>query len=167
MYNAATLLFSNRPTFFSAAVRFLTGGRWSHIDLIDPSDYNYVIGSTGQKGVHRIKISSRLQSGTTGAVVEVPGLPAQEMADFIKPWIGASYDYGGLARFILPWHEEDPTKMFCSELIATAILKVRPDFPVIRKMNASEVTPQDIWRGCRAELLQDHVTYVNGREFEI
>jgi len=167
MTDAAKLLFTAKDTWKSLAVRLLTGGRWSHVDLVDPEDENYVIGLTGKKGVHRIKMSTRLPAGSTGAIVTVPTLSATKLRDQIIPYIGTKYDWPGLLRFVLPWHDEDPNRFFCSELIAMGILAIRPDFPVLRKLIACEATPVDIWRGCGSELLTKHICYIQGKSDDL
>lgn len=163
MADEAKFLFSAKPTWKSVLIRWLTGCRWSHVDLIDPDNEDYVIGSTGKKGVHRIKLTSRLPKGATGAIVTVPNLSGKAVQSVIEAHIGDQYDYAGLARFIFPWHDEDPNRFFCSELIAWGILSVRPDFPVLRKLFPYEATPADIWHAVRSELLTEQICYINGK----
>lgn len=156
------LLFTRRKTLPSLLIRVATWSEWSHVDMLDPDDNSYLFGATGKKGVHRARLTTRLNEATKAAIVHVP-LSESRIAlvrEYILDHLGASYDWPGLIHFIFPPVSQDPDRMFCSELIGSAILMASPCFGGLEHYSPSEITPEILWNACLFELLNNNMEYL-------
>ena len=154
------LLFSRRRTWQSVLIRVLTGSVWSHVDLIDPDDGRYVLGAAGRKGVHRTTLATRLDAVSKAARVVIPTVDGSAVKAHVVTHLGKAYDWPGLLHFIFPFIRQDPERLFCSELIAGALLTATRRFGGLENCPPACVTPEDLWTACRNELLRQQICYV-------
>ncbi|KMW56991.1 putative cytoplasmic protein [Candidatus Rhodobacter oscarellae] len=105
------------------AIRFATGGVYSHVELIPGSaqhgDTAQCLSSSGRDGGVRAK--RILLKPESWDLVELR-IDADKPAQFIRDRIGAQYDYNGiLLSQVLALGRHDESRWFCSEICAAAL----------------------------------------------
>lgn len=105
------------------AIRFATGGKYSHVELIAGTALHgkiaQCLSSSGRDGGVRSKrILLKPESWDLIELQIDPDRPAQ----FIRDRIGAPYDYKGiLLSQVLALGRHDESRWFCSEICAAAL----------------------------------------------
>ena len=104
------------PGLFDAAVRWWTGGPYSHCELVLSED---ICGSSSVRdgGVRLKRID--ILSGNWD-LLEVGG-DEQAAVEWFNAHLGAKYDYAGLFGFIWRPGRGNRQRWFCSEAVAAAL----------------------------------------------
>jgi len=172
---------------FSEIIKWATRASVSHVGVImqsrmilngnvQPGFFNQIIESTSLKGFSGVSIS-RLSDRINHYEGEIWWLPLSDTAqasldakkffDFCLHQKGKPYDTPQAVKSALDafdkapliggmtYNVEDFSKFFCSELVTAALKKGG----VIKKINASEVTPIDL---CMFRLYQGNYTQLKG-----
>lgn len=111
---------------------------WSHAALqIGPTIFEV----TMRDGVTLTSLEEFRERYPTSTMLKVDG-DEYKAASWLRNQIGKEYDYSGLIGFAIQRDWQEPSKWFCSELIAEALLKAGTIHP---KIKASRITPRDLW----------------------
>lgn len=127
-------------SWISKAIRWQTRSVYSHAAWL--LDDGSVI-EAWQSGVRHVADLSVAHTPRT--VIDLYGIPAMtarhkdKVEKFLISQLGKKYDYRGVFRFLTRRQVTDPTKWFCSELVAEACS--REWFPLLRRVKSSSVSP--------------------------
>ena len=129
--------------FFSKAIKWKTGGPFSHVELwLSGTIYNaHCFSSREPKGTGFTQLDLRDKDLWT--IVDLPGLtPAQEHD--INVWcVGCGkkeYDFLGILGFVWPFGEvHDDSDLFCSECCTLCLQQVLGWFPGVKSYKTSPV----------------------------
>ena len=88
-------------------------------------------------------------------VLDLPDTCNEDRARaLIQDEVGAAYDWLGIAMAqVLPWNREDPTKWFCSEIVAAALRLAYP-------RTLADVTPHQLDPAGLLDLLDERMPYL-------
>lgn len=120
--------YKGKGNFFDALVRLVTRSEYSHCEIV--IDGVCWSSSPRDGGVRRTQIN--LQSGHWDVIDLVGNEEAVSL--WFKSREGASYDWIGLIRTVIPFFPHSKTKWFCSEACGAAL-----------GINASTLSPQDLF----------------------
>lgn len=114
--------FTGSPLPGSWIIRLLTSSPYSHVEsLLDYKD-NHSIAAVMGKGVVIGKINRWLRRET---VITIPCTrkQAEKYNDSLFTQLDSKYDWSGLWGWVADRDWQDPSKWFCSELIAYALFQ--------------------------------------------
>lgn len=121
-------------------IRVVTRSKWSHVAL---QIKNEVYEVTFERGVSRTTLFEFRKRYPVSDVVAVNIFNTYSIRKWLNSQIGKDYDYGGLIGFLDAHRDwEEPSKWFCSELIAEALVREGIIHPKVR---SSRVTPNDLY----------------------
>lgn len=135
------VIFSGNWLPGAAAIRIFTQSRWHHCGVIWGES---VIESRMLSGTSVTTLAEFKERGNW-AIIDIPMTDEQNETaiEYLLTQVGASYDYSGIFAVLMVRREwQNPTKWYCSELVAEACR--RAGVPIARPQVAG-VSPQDIW----------------------
>jgi len=101
---------------FARFTRFITGGTYSHCELIFANGQAY--SASIQDGGTRWK---RIEfDPEKWDILEVP-VDERRARQFCNAEEGCLYDFQGICRFLFPWVRESKTRWFCSEIVTAGL----------------------------------------------
>lgn len=113
-------VFTVRSDWLGKTITKIDKGPYNHCGIYEPgydSRGGFIIEANPFEGVRRIPLGPILSSVCGFAIVELSGLPQEDLAmDWLKRQVGKNYDWRGLAgiAFGADWTTED--KWICSAL---------------------------------------------------
>jgi len=155
---SVTLVFTASQFFLSRLIRWITGGRTSHVMIEYPSAlWGNRWAAEATVGGTRMIRADRVNHHVV-AVYECR-FNAQDALQAISGYIGdTGFDYPGLVSLAVPklvwrWFRKKVRNpihnnpgMFCSELVATMLMAAK--LPGTENWIAEEITPEDILKYC-------------------
>lgn len=136
------LLYSRRHHLGSYAIRAVTWGEWSHVEIVLPG--SKLLGAAFSEGVNDTHtLEDRLSIASAAAMVWYPGSLDRAMA-WASPLIGVTpYDNWGALGLGFHRDWEDESAYWCSEW-AGKFLK-EGGFEPFRSKVIKRLTPQHLW----------------------
>lgn len=133
------LLFKNENTFMSAATRFFTFGRWSHVAVMDGAEIIEAVTS----GVRVNTWDNVIDEASDYSIVNFPLADETAFIKAVRSQVGKPYDTTAVLGMVLRRNWQDEDKWFCSELPAWAAEKTGQ--PFFRSDAMHRVTPEHWW----------------------
>lgn len=136
-----TLYLTTTKGPFSAAVRWFTRSKFSHVLI---KDGDYAIEARAFHGVRRVPMAQALQGVYRLEVIEIETHKAEQIMQAYRSQIGKGYDYKAILGFVLKrrsWHHAG--RWICSELAAWGFAVVGE--PVFRMAFVHGISPNDWW----------------------
>jgi len=131
--------FSRSKKIFSKLVCLVTWSKWSHVALVHN---NSVIEAVGD-GVRQVSFRKFEQDKKEVVLVIFYVKSKEDTLNFALSQLGKSYDFSALAGIFFKRRWEEPTKWFCSELVAASLMKGGSS--PFREGFTGRITPNDLW----------------------
>ena len=136
-----TLQFSRLDTIFCKLVAYRTRSWATHVDFVLPDEKLLGAVMYQDGGGVNIRDMSPISSYKQVERYEVDA--PDSVIDFAKNQIGKPYDWWGVLNFLAPNRDwQDPSKWFCSELVAASF--AASNCPLLRGEAANRVVPGDL-----------------------
>lgn len=129
-----TVQFSRKRDPFSALIRWFTWSQYSHVDLVLPD--GRLLGATALRGVdiREPEDFEAVKRFTVDAPTDVLKLASLQ--------VGKPYDWPGIFGIVGRHDWQDPSRWFCSELVAWAFQSA--GVPLLRGDRSHRITPRDL-----------------------
>lgn len=131
------LIFATDSEKLSGIIRAVTSCQWHHVGAIF-GDYVYEARFSGVLKTHVEDFKKRGRY----CIVDCPLKDESAALDFANEQLGKKYDIAGLISFPLRARWQDPTRWYCSELVAAIAEAGRTQ---IVRSDLSGVSPRDLW----------------------
>lgn len=144
------LRFISEHSIGSAAIRFWTWSKYSHVDIVLPEGY---LGAR-KDGVKIRPFDYCKPSRVDMGIIECSDEVANKVIEFAKAQIGKPYDFEAITGIVFhrDWAEDD--SWICSELVAAAFQNADDN---LIDNKANRVTPQMLIELPRVKLVIDPI----------
>lgn len=122
----------------SKLIRTATSCQWHHVGAVFNDEY---VIEARFVGVVKTPLADFKARGKH-LIVDCPVSDEDEALEFALAQLGKEYDFAGLISFPFRVKWQDPSKWYCSELVA-AIATIGGS-PIVRA-NLTSVSPRDLW----------------------
>lgn len=120
---AQMAFYKGKGRFFDKVVRWWTGGKYSHCELVFSNDTYF----SADAWENEVRFKRMFPNPENWDFVALNLTQKEELV--VRAWCdsqeGKRYDYTGiLLSQVMPLHIEDPNRWFCSELCVAALQRV-------------------------------------------
>lgn len=137
---------------FSRAIRWKTGGPYSHVELMlaGPIENAWCFSSREPNGTRFTHIDLRDETQWTLVPLVLTPEQEQHLLIFCQGCGEKEYDWLGILGFVLPWGEHDDHDRFCSEICTEALQKVLGMSPGVKAWMTSPNALYELVSGKKA-----------------
>lgn len=140
-------------------IRALTWSRWSHAAIIDGDE---VIEATWPR-VRVTPLAEVLAKRSRWTIIDLPCRSSEAVIAAARSQVGKPYDLRAVLGIAIHRDWQDPSRWFCSELVAWAFEQAGS--PLFRADAVQRVTPQHLWMLAPEPPPAEAATQINeGRE---
>jgi len=139
MADEIEILWARSHSLSSLAIRAINWSAWSHCALVTPGGVIESVWPAGVVVTVRERFEAR-SSRLASSSVAVPD--ARAALAFARAQVGRPYDLAGALGLGLHREWDDPSRWWCSELIAAAL---RAGGRTVFPRNQHRVTPEHLW----------------------
>lgn len=127
--------------FFSKAIKWKTGGTYSHVELALSGDFENALcfSSREPEGTSFTHINLTDSNLWTIVPLNLNLFQEYEIQIFCQGTGHKRYDFLGILGFVWPWGEHDDYDRFCSEFCCEALQKILGWFPGIKPWMVSPI----------------------------
>ena len=140
----ADLFFTTSDSFISWFIRQRTWGRYSHVQIIVSTEPEISVVSADANGFYCRAVHE--DEKNKYAIMTYPGITESERDSIVKfslSQIGKSYDFIGLASFLVYKELQNDDRWFCSELAYVAYKQA--GVRLVRRVKQDFVSPRDLY----------------------